>query len=69
VAEPRHTRPDVTSEQNASAAIAWLESELADLDILVNNAGRFRGYAFDALTAGEQTREDVDGGRRDRTRP
>jgi uncharacterized oxidoreductase len=53
-------RLDVTSEEDASAAIAWLESELSGLDILVNNAGRFRGYAFDSPTTGECTREDVD---------
>lgn len=53
-------RLDVTSEEDASAAIAWLESELSGLDILVNNAGRFRGYAFDTPTTGERTREDVD---------
>jgi uncharacterized oxidoreductase len=51
---------DVTSEEDASAAIAWLESEVSGLDVLVNNAGRFRGYAFDSPTTGERTREDVD---------
>ena len=53
-------RLDVTSEEDASAAIDWLAREVGALDVLVNSAGRFRGYPFDSPTTAEHTREDVD---------
>jgi short-subunit dehydrogenase involved in D-alanine esterification of teichoic acids len=39
----RTLRLDVTSEEEARRAFAWLASELGGLDVLVNNAGVFRG--------------------------
>jgi uncharacterized oxidoreductase len=42
----RTLRLDVTSEEEARRAVAWLSSELDGLDLLVNNAGLLRGYAL-----------------------
>jgi short-subunit dehydrogenase involved in D-alanine esterification of teichoic acids len=53
-------RLDVTSEQEARDAIAWLTAELGGLDLLVNNAGLLRGYPFAALDAEIQALEDVE---------
>ena len=53
-------RLDVTSEEDARDAIAWLEGELGGLDVLVNNAGRFRGYPFAAAEAADYARDDIE---------
>jgi short-subunit dehydrogenase involved in D-alanine esterification of teichoic acids len=53
-------RFDVTSEEDARAAIAWLEDELGGLDILVNNAGVLRGYALTDGDAAAKSVEDVE---------
>jgi uncharacterized oxidoreductase len=55
-----HTRRlDVTSEDDARDAIAWIEGELGGLELLVNNAGLLRSYALTDADAAEQTDEDV----------
>jgi uncharacterized oxidoreductase len=53
-------RLDVTSEVEASQAIAWVESELGGLDVLVNNAGLLRGYRLDDSEAAVKSREDIE---------
>jgi uncharacterized oxidoreductase len=53
-------RLDVTSEDDAHAAFAWLEEELGGLDILVNNAGLLRGYALADDDAAAKSDEDVE---------
>jgi uncharacterized oxidoreductase len=45
-------RLDVTSEEEARRAVAWLSSELDGLDFLVNNAGLLRGYALSSPECG-----------------
>src|SRR5262245_10312283 len=53
-------RLDVTSESEATEALAWLEAELGGLDILVNNAGYLRGYALGAADAAQKSSEDIE---------
>src|SRR4029453_15227729 len=48
----RTLRLDVTSEEEARRAVAWLSSELDGLDFLVNNAGLLRGYALSSPECG-----------------
>jgi uncharacterized oxidoreductase len=52
-------RLDVTSEDDAREAIAWLERELGGLDVLVNNAG-LRSYALANADAAARSSEDVE---------
>jgi uncharacterized oxidoreductase len=52
-------RLDVTSEDEAGEALAWLEGELGGLDVLVNNAGLLRGYALEDSGAAGKISEDV----------
>jgi short-subunit dehydrogenase involved in D-alanine esterification of teichoic acids len=52
-------RMDVTSEDEARDAIAWLEDELGGLDVLVNCAGLLRGYALTDAAASTKSDEDV----------
>ena len=56
----RTRRLDVTSEEDATGTIGWLETELGGLDLLVNNAGLFRGYPFATAEAADYAREDID---------
>jgi uncharacterized oxidoreductase len=51
---------DVTSDQEAQAAVTWLKGEFGGLDVLVNNAGLFRGYPFSADDAWEKSVDDVE---------
>src|SRR5262245_27101536 len=51
---------DVCSEDEAGAALTWIERELGGLDVLVNNAGLLRAYALTDSDAAAQAREDVD---------
>ena len=53
-------RLDVTSEDEARAAISWARSEFAGLDLLVNNAGLLRPYALSTDAAAVQSVEDVE---------
>jgi len=53
-------RLDLTSEDEASEALAWVERELGGLDVLVNNAGLLRAYALTDPDAAAKTREDID---------
>lgn len=53
-------RLDVTSEQDAREAIAWMEEDLGGLDLLVNSAGVFRSGPFDDPDAERTTMEDVE---------
>jgi uncharacterized oxidoreductase len=53
-------RLDVTSEDQARDAIAWLMSEFEGLDVLVNNAGLFRGYELSDADAYAKSSADVD---------
>jgi uncharacterized oxidoreductase len=53
-------RLDVTSEDDASEAIEWLERELGGLDLLVNCAGLLRGYALTDADAAARSSEDVE---------
>ena len=53
-------RLDVTSEDEASKAIVWLENELGGLDVLVNNAGLLRSFTLDSDDAATNSREDVE---------
>jgi uncharacterized oxidoreductase len=53
-------RLDVTSEDDASEAIAWLGRELGGLDLLVNCAGLLRGYALTDADAAARSGEDVE---------
>jgi uncharacterized oxidoreductase len=52
-------RLDVTSEDDARDAIAWIEGELGGLELLVNNAGLLRSYVVTDADAAERTDEDV----------
>jgi uncharacterized oxidoreductase len=52
-------RLDVTSEDDARDAIAWVDSELGGLDLLVNSAGLLRGYPLSAGDAGAKSSEDL----------
>jgi uncharacterized oxidoreductase len=52
-------RLDVTSEDEAGEALAWLERELGGLDVLVNNAGLLRGYGLEDSGAAGKISEDV----------
>lgn len=56
----RTFRLDVTSEDEAHSAVAWLSSELGGLDLLVNNAGLLRGYPLSAADAETKSVEDVE---------
>jgi len=51
---------DVTSEDDAGEAIAWLERELGGLDVLVNCAGLLRGYTLTDPEAATRSSEDVE---------
>lgn len=51
---------DVTSEDQARRAIAWLGSQLGGLDLLVNNAGLIRGYQLASPESETRSVEDVD---------
>ncbi len=53
-------RLDVTSEEEAESALAWVTSELGGLDVLVNNAGLFRGYPLSAAEAANMSAEDLE---------
>jgi uncharacterized oxidoreductase len=53
-------RLDVTSEDEAREALAWLARELGGLDLLVNNAGLLRGYALADADAAAKSGEDVE---------
>jgi uncharacterized oxidoreductase len=56
-----HTRRlDVTSEDDARDAIAWIEDELGGLELLVNNAGLLRSYALADADTAERTDEDFE---------
>jgi uncharacterized oxidoreductase len=52
-------RLDVTSENDASAAMDWIEGELGGLDVLVNNAGLLRAYTLADADASARSSEDV----------
>jgi uncharacterized oxidoreductase len=56
----RTLRLDVTSEDEARSAVAWLSSELGGLDLLVSNAGLVRGYPLSATDAETKSVEDVE---------
>lgn len=56
----RTFRLDVTSEEEARRAVAWLSSELGGLDLLVNNAGLLRGYALSSPGCDTNAVEDVE---------
>ena len=56
----RTLRLDVTSEEEARRAVAWLSSELGGLDLLVNNAGLLRGYALSSPGCDTNAVEDVE---------
>src|SRR6266540_4560221 len=47
----RSLRLDVTSEEEASRAVAWLAEEIGGLSILVNNAGTMNGSRFESEDA------------------
>jgi short-subunit dehydrogenase involved in D-alanine esterification of teichoic acids len=54
-----HTlRLDVTSEDDARAAVAWMTSHLGGIDVLVNSAGVLHGQ-FESATAAQATNEEV----------
>src|SRR5262245_26850364 len=52
-------RLDVTSEDEAADALAWLEGELGGLDILVNNAGLLRVYSLEDPDCEGKISEDI----------
>jgi uncharacterized oxidoreductase len=56
----RTLRLDVTSEEDAGRAIAWVEEHLGGLDLLINSAGVFRSGAFDEPGAEQAARDDVE---------
>jgi uncharacterized oxidoreductase len=56
----RTLRLDVTSEEDAGRAIAWVEEHLGGLDLLINSAGVFRSGAFDEPGAERAARDDVE---------
>jgi uncharacterized oxidoreductase len=51
---------DVTSEDHARDAIAWIEDELGGLELLVNNAGLLRSYGLTDADTAERTDEDFE---------
>ena len=50
----------VTSEGEASEALAWVEGELGGLDVLVNSAGLLRGYSLTDADAAAKSLQDVE---------
>jgi uncharacterized oxidoreductase len=56
-----HTRRlDVSSEDEAHHAVAWVDAELGGLDVLVNNAGLLRGYRLADVDVAGKSNEDVE---------
>jgi len=53
-------RLDVTSEEEASETLAWIDHELGGLELLVNCAGVLRGYALGDPGAAAKSTEDVE---------
>jgi uncharacterized oxidoreductase len=53
-------RLDVTSEQDARRALAWIDEHLGGLDLLVNSAGVFKGGAFDEANAEQTASEEIE---------
>ena len=56
----RALRLDVSSEDEARRALAWISSELGGLDLLVNNAGVMRGDALSAPEAACGGAEEIE---------
>lgn len=53
-------RLDVTDEQEASATIDWIRSELGGLDVLINSAGTAGDDALTSPGAAASTARDID---------
>jgi uncharacterized oxidoreductase len=53
-------RLDVTSEDEAHEAVAWVGAELGGLDLLVNNAGLLRRYRLADVDSAAKSNEDVE---------
>ena len=51
---------DVTSEEEAQRAIAWISGELGGLDLLVNNAGILGAYALRSPEAATKSVDEVE---------
>jgi uncharacterized oxidoreductase len=56
----RTRKLDVTSEEQALDAMAWLQGEFGGLDLLVNNAGLLRGYPLGSAKSMTLALEDVE---------
>lgn len=56
----RALRLDVTSEEEARKAVAWLVGELGGLDLLVNNAGVLGGHELTSTEAARESVEEVE---------
>lgn len=54
----RTLRLDVTSEDEARAAVAWMTDRLGGIDVLVNSAGVLHGQ-FESATADQATNEEI----------
>ncbi len=52
-------RLDVTSEDDARAAIDWIEGHLGGLDVLINNAGVLKRHAWDSADAERSADEEI----------
>jgi uncharacterized oxidoreductase len=59
VAGVHSRRLDVTSEDEAHHALAWVDAELGGLDVLVNNAGLLLGYRLADVDVAAKSSEDV----------
>ena len=55
-----HTlRLDVTSEDEARAAVGWMADHLGGIEVLVNSAGVFGGEAFESAAADRAASDEV----------
>ncbi len=52
-------RLDVTSEDEAQAAVRWMADHVGGIDMLVNSAGIFAGEAFDSAAADRAASDEV----------
>ncbi len=52
-------RLDVTSEDEARAAVDWMSDHLGGIDLLINSAGVLHGQAFESAPAGRATSDEV----------